>query len=239
MTKENTPQETAIDLKELQEELQKAIYDDKRYWLENDAKFRAVNQGTATYDEFRDIVKAAHLRPLDGKDLRNMSSSHRGCIWNLVTDSTPTSIHNTKQSPNSTRKEVENITMSKENFFRNFKKCSSDKERFFMLRKISVNGEMARIFSSEMPIDLNVIVGALLTFEDTPESINTVYSFLKHITNLRRFELGLEFLSSTEKKKCGKLFDKLLTSTRICQQALVQLDITECGIKLLRQKYKV
>ena len=38
-------------------------YDD-RYQLENAAKFRAVNQQVATYDEFKAIVDGCHLKPL-------------------------------------------------------------------------------------------------------------------------------------------------------------------------------
>merc|ERR1712179_841954 len=42
-------------------------YDD-RYQLENAAKFRAVNQQVATYDEFKAIVDGCHLKPLDRKE---------------------------------------------------------------------------------------------------------------------------------------------------------------------------
>lgn len=42
-----------INFVELENELQSAIDADARYWKENDAKFRAVNQKVQTYDEFR------------------------------------------------------------------------------------------------------------------------------------------------------------------------------------------
>lgn len=42
-----------IDFTELEKELEAAIDQDSRYWLQNDAKIRAVNQRVATYDEFR------------------------------------------------------------------------------------------------------------------------------------------------------------------------------------------
>ena len=42
-----------IDFAELEKELEAAIDQDTRYWLQNDAKIRAVNQRVATYDEFR------------------------------------------------------------------------------------------------------------------------------------------------------------------------------------------
>ena len=43
----------AIDFNKLETELYAALDEDQRYWRENDAKFRAVNQKVATYEEFR------------------------------------------------------------------------------------------------------------------------------------------------------------------------------------------
>jgi hypothetical protein len=42
-----------INFSALETELQAALEEDARYWRENDAKFRAVDQGVATFDEFR------------------------------------------------------------------------------------------------------------------------------------------------------------------------------------------
>ena len=49
------------------------------YDLQNTAKLRAVNS-TSTYEEFKDIVDAAHLRPLDKADKRNAQTKMR--LWN-------------------------------------------------------------------------------------------------------------------------------------------------------------
>lgn len=43
---------TKINKKDLFEELQSAIEEDKRYWIQNDAKIRAVTTAK-NYDEFR------------------------------------------------------------------------------------------------------------------------------------------------------------------------------------------
>jgi hypothetical protein len=42
-----------INFSALETELQAALEEDAKYWRENDAKFRAVEQGVATFDEFR------------------------------------------------------------------------------------------------------------------------------------------------------------------------------------------
>lgn len=53
-----------IDFSRLQATLEASVEKEDRYWRENDAKFRAVAQKVATYEEFEDIVKAAHLAPM-------------------------------------------------------------------------------------------------------------------------------------------------------------------------------
>lgn len=42
-----------IDFSALEKELNRAVEADKKYQRENDAKFRAIHQQVATYEEFR------------------------------------------------------------------------------------------------------------------------------------------------------------------------------------------
>ncbi len=51
------------ELESLHNDLSKVIKNDEVYWRQNDAKFRALAQN-ATYDQFEEIVKASHLKPL-------------------------------------------------------------------------------------------------------------------------------------------------------------------------------
>ncbi|XP_023602700.1 coiled-coil domain-containing protein 103 isoform X2 [Myotis lucifugus] len=57
-----------IDFKALEKELQAAVTADEKYQRENAAKFRAMEQRVASYEEFRGIVLASHLKPLERKD---------------------------------------------------------------------------------------------------------------------------------------------------------------------------
>lgn len=73
--------EGVIDLKCLENELKTAIESDKLYWIQNNAKIRAVtDQKASTYEEFVDRVAAAHLRPLDPKTDRIKSDCK--VVWN-------------------------------------------------------------------------------------------------------------------------------------------------------------
>ena len=47
------PREDKIDFQKLERELEAAVESDARYWRENDAKMRAVEQRVETYEQFR------------------------------------------------------------------------------------------------------------------------------------------------------------------------------------------
>jgi hypothetical protein len=47
------PSAEFIDVDKVEKELVNALEADRKYSRENDAKFRAVNQKVATYEEFR------------------------------------------------------------------------------------------------------------------------------------------------------------------------------------------
>ena len=47
------PTSTSIDVDKVERELVTALEADRKYSRENDAKFRAVHQKVATYEEFR------------------------------------------------------------------------------------------------------------------------------------------------------------------------------------------
>lgn len=73
----------AEEIRNLKEECRNQIKKDELYDIRNSAKIRAVTS-VKSYDEFRDIVDAAHLRPLDKKD--KMDSSTKKRLWNQNAD---------------------------------------------------------------------------------------------------------------------------------------------------------
>ncbi|XP_062557525.1 coiled-coil domain-containing protein 103 [Armigeres subalbatus] len=72
---------SAKDIKKLETECLDKIQGDELYHIRNDAKLRAV-YAAKNYDEFRDIVDAAHLNPLSSQDKRNPKTKQR--LWNSV-----------------------------------------------------------------------------------------------------------------------------------------------------------
>ncbi|XP_055551273.1 uncharacterized protein LOC129733774 [Wyeomyia smithii] len=73
---------SVADIKRLENQCLERLQSDELYQLRNDAKLRAV-YSSKNYDEFKDIVDAAHLGALTAQDKRNAQTKHR--LWNSVT----------------------------------------------------------------------------------------------------------------------------------------------------------
>ncbi|KAK1126195.1 hypothetical protein K0M31_004831 [Melipona bicolor] len=60
-----------VNYKNMELELLEALRADELYKLQNDAKLRAVEQKVPTYEDFRQLVNAAHLKPLKCDDVKS------------------------------------------------------------------------------------------------------------------------------------------------------------------------
>lgn len=49
----STRKKVEVDFDKIDKQVQKAVLADEKYSRENDAKFRAINQKVASYDEFK------------------------------------------------------------------------------------------------------------------------------------------------------------------------------------------
>ncbi|XP_076297563.1 dynein axonemal assembly factor 19 [Lasioglossum baleicum] len=74
---------SAIDYASLKLELENALSADRLYRLRNDAKLRAVDQNVPTYDGFKQMVDAAHLRPLHRDDYL-FRRANEVSFWNPI-----------------------------------------------------------------------------------------------------------------------------------------------------------
>ncbi|XP_055618509.1 coiled-coil domain-containing protein 103 [Toxorhynchites rutilus septentrionalis] len=72
---------TTADIKKVEAECLQKIQEAELYRLRNEAKLRAVNT-SRDYDEFKDIVAAAHLNPITSRDKQDAKTKRR--IWNTV-----------------------------------------------------------------------------------------------------------------------------------------------------------
>uniref|UniRef100_T1GN05 Dynein attachment factor N-terminal domain-containing protein n=1 Tax=Megaselia scalaris TaxID=36166 RepID=T1GN05_MEGSC len=70
---------TNKDLNKLETTYLENLQKERIYYLRNDAKIKAVTT-TSSYDEFKDIVDAAHLKPISKADKNKVHTKSR--LWN-------------------------------------------------------------------------------------------------------------------------------------------------------------
>ncbi|KAL4221598.1 hypothetical protein ACF0H5_019855 [Mactra antiquata] len=193
-----------IDFAKLEKELESAVEADARYWRENDAKFRAVHQKVASYDEFRDIVKASHLKPLEQDDrLTNVKFTQP---WN----SSCTKKENTANKPDHENlpKEKEYPTTS-QTFIREWRKLNKDMSLQYQYL-IGMGGDrLGQIFKPEIGFGLLGEFACCLDCEFNKENKDNVLEILVKLSETNRFKLTVDFLSKKEKGYIISLFEKL------------------------------
>ncbi|MCJ8739014.1 hypothetical protein PDJAM_G00042230 [Pangasius djambal] len=192
-----------IDFSALEKELKRAVEADKKYQRENDAKFRAIHQKVATYEEFRDIVQASHLKPLDKKD----RSTPRKQPWNPISTGNTELKHTSTDSLQSVLRESQPRSASE--FSRDWHrfKGSSVEKYDFLLR---LGGEnLRRMFHTEVGFGLLGEFLMVLCQCFRPGDEAAVLGVLEGLSLTGRFGLSVSLLSEEERGACERLFYNL------------------------------
>ncbi|XP_060758186.1 coiled-coil domain-containing protein 103-like [Neoarius graeffei] len=193
-----------IDFSALEKEMKRAVEADKKYQRENDAKFRAIHQKVATYEEFRDIVKASHLKPLDKKD----KNAPRKQPWNPISTGNTELKHTGADSLECVLCELQPRSASE--FVRDWRrfKGSSVEKYTFLLR---LGGEKLReMFHIEVDVGLlgEFLMVLCQCFRSGDEA--AVIGVLEGLSLTGHFGLGVSMLSEEERQACERLFSNLL-----------------------------
>uniref|UniRef100_W5N3E1 Coiled-coil domain containing 103 n=2 Tax=Lepisosteus oculatus TaxID=7918 RepID=W5N3E1_LEPOC len=198
-------QAEGIDFAALERELRAALEADRRYQRENDAKFRAVRQQVGSYEEFRDIVLASHLKPLERKD---KAGAPRKQPWNSLALGS-----GQKELPDYGRiEESEFQPRTAAEFNRDWRRCrQSSAEKYRLL--LALGGEqLGRIFSTEIGFGLLGEFLLVLSENFTPGDEVGITEVLRGLAQTQRFSLNVAFLSQTEREGSRQLFEKLLAA---------------------------
>lgn len=196
-----------IDFSALQKELTHALRADEKYHRENDAKFRAIHQKVASYEEFRDIVLASHLKPLEKKDKNTL----RNQPWNPISSVNPLLKHTSTDTLPVTQSALcESQPRSESEFSRDWRrfKGSSVEKYAFLLR---LGGETLRqVFHTEVGFGLLGEFLTVLCEHFQPGDEAAVMGVLQGLSLTGRFSLSVSLLSEQERRECECLFHKLL-----------------------------
>ena len=217
-----------LDFKKISKEVSVALAKDEKYQRENDAKFRAIHQKVKSYDEFRDIVEASHLRPLDkGDKLGGMSYQK----WNQHANNAVHSWENESKSEK-TLSTLHKQPVNSHEFAKFWKRsCPTPRSKFDYL--VSINSEnLKKCLDNDCM--LGDIISTLSACDDLiPTHLSSVFGVLKIIPSSKRFSLALEFLSNKEVSQLQQLFQYLTTLSA------EQDDIFQSLIKILSKQFKI
>lgn len=196
-----------IDFQKLEKELALAVEADEKYLRENDAKFRAVNQRVGSYEEFRDIVCAAHLKPLERKDITGENT--RKQPWNPHAQGKSQTVATTPATQSSTLSSSSQNPKTAHEFTKIWKRhCKTEEEKYQLLLKLG-GDELSTIFKAEISMghlgEFLLILDNCLDEKDS----NAILSILTGLSKTNRFDLSLKFFGEVEKKAASSLIKRL------------------------------
>ncbi|XP_045693041.1 coiled-coil domain-containing protein 103 [Phyllostomus hastatus] len=192
-----------IDFKALEKELQAALTADEKYQRENAAKLRAMEQRVASYEEFRGIVLASHLRPLERKD---KIGGKRTAPWNChTTQGTSFQDETTAISPEKTPLQPETSA----EFYRDWRRYwRSGPERYQALLQLG-GPKLGQLFQTDVGFGLLGELLVALADHVRPADRLAVLGILRSLASTGRFALNLSLMSCAERSSCRDLFQKL------------------------------
>ncbi|XP_059478501.1 coiled-coil domain-containing protein 103 isoform X2 [Neocloeon triangulifer] len=174
------------ELKNLQQNWEQKIKAHEKYWLENDAKLRAITSAKS-YEEFSDIVKAAHLKPLTKKELAELQ--HKVGRTNFRAE-VASSISNFDEES-----EVKINKVSTAAEFSTYWIKLDDEKKYDLIRKLSLE-DLDYFMQREVPVGMLGDLTRILRYD--PKEEEWLLSLLKILTKSNRFQLNLMFMSTKE-----------------------------------------
>ncbi|NWZ55013.1 coiled-coil domain-containing protein 103 [Haliaeetus albicilla] len=197
----------ALDPRVLERELQEAVAADERRERENDAKLRAMRQRVASYEEFRNIVLASHLKPLEKKD---KMGKRRNVLWNPCAAQTKATQASDVEIP----QELDQLPGTSAEFYRDWCRClKSGKEKYQFLLKLGGKA-LGRIFQTDLGFGLLGEFLTVLAENVCHEDRDAILQILQSLSGTKRFGLNVDLLSESEKESSRDLFRKLQSMSR-------------------------
>ncbi|XP_010292738.1 PREDICTED: coiled-coil domain-containing protein 103, partial [Phaethon lepturus] len=191
----------------LEQELRAAVAAEERWERENEAKLRAVHQRVPSYEEFRNIVLASHLKPLEKKD---KMGKRRNALWN------PCAAH--AKAPQASDMEIplelDQLPRTSAEFYRDWRRClKSRKEKYQFLLELGGKA-LGRIFQADLGFGLLGEFLTVLAENVCHEDRDAILQILQSLSGTKRFGLNVDLLSESEKESSRDLFKKLQSLSR-------------------------
>lgn len=232
--------EGGIDSNQLEARLRAGIEADRRYAAENSAKLRAI-QSTPSYDEFRQLVLGAHLKPVDRNDKNKVKPS----IWNsLASTATKKGIKPSSQDtensvyPTDLQYDVNNPPNTTEGLVQLWERLDLA-ERLELLRNLSAQATEKLAAGLVAGSLLGDAITTLLAFTPTVNDVVMVVNMLQALTLAKRFALSVTLVCGEERWAWGRLLEKLQLALSERPQDLAELNVTEWSLAQLKLKFNL
>jgi hypothetical protein len=208
-----------INFSKLEQQIDSAVEADKMYWIRNEAKIRAVNNKVASYEEFEDIVKASHLKPLEKGDRISDIKVFKQ-PWNVNSRSGESQSNSRDRSTEIPFNSVTDINQ----FNRTWnKQCKNSEEQFIFLTQLGCE-KLLHIFHAEIALGLLGEFLSVIHEQYHTEKSETIANILYTLSKCGRFDLSLQFLSQNEKECLLKIMKNLSNdwnSENVCQLKII------------------
>ncbi|NWI95436.1 CC103 protein, partial [Pitta sordida] len=187
-----------------------ALAEDERREREGEAKLRALRQRVPGYREFRDIVLASHLKPLEKKD---RLGERRNVLWNPCAAPARAA----PPCPEEIPQELAHLPGTALELHRDWRRClKTGTEKYQFL--LELGGEaLGRIFQADVGFGLLGEFLTVLAENIQPGDRAAVLHILHSLAGTERFGLNLELLSPSERERSRDLFQRLQSMSRDCQ----------------------
>ncbi|XP_064329053.1 coiled-coil domain-containing protein 103 [Phalacrocorax carbo] len=197
----------ALDAAALERELRAAVAADERRERENDAKLRALHQRVPSYEEFRNIVLASHLKPLEKKD---KMGKRMNVLWNPCAARTKAPQASDMEIP----QELDQLPGTSAEFYRDWRRClRSGKEKYQLLLELGGKA-LGRMFQADLGFGLLGEFLTVLAEHVCHEDRDAILQILESLSRTKRFGLNVDLLSESEKESSRDLFRKLQSMSR-------------------------
>lgn len=206
--------DNGVNFEQLEAVVSNQLEKDAKYDREDAAKFRAVAQKVATYEEFENIVIGSHLKPMK-EDVTDLGLKRGG--WDSATNVSGRSMARSRDraleagvaasaATGSTSSSAVPTTVQA--FLRGWRKgCADDEARSRYLHMIGAE-RIAPLFQSEM---LGPFVEAL-DKGYTDADADSTRQILAVLSKTSGFGLATEFLTDGERDAVTRLFAKIKSS---------------------------
>ncbi|TPP61895.1 Coiled-coil domain-containing protein [Fasciola gigantica] len=214
-----------INISNLESEMNAAVARDTRYWMENDAKIRAVEQRVPTYEHFRQLVAGCHLCPLDKSELNSLN--HSKSNWNPA--ATGKSQTRAVVHPNASEPVTLESCETPQHFYVRWKALSlskncDEKEKAMQLsylvfgQKSSVLRDLfdSGLGATLLPEVLSAFTGVTEAqpFSESVDNqlVQNILSTLLAFSESKQFSLAVDLCSDAEKEMALSLLRRFSTS---------------------------